>query len=58
MRTESPTVGWMQDAACLRAPKADQVAQAIRSYCAKSPYARGKWSRNLLTLLSVDLEND
>ena len=58
MRTESPTVARVQDAASLRAPKAEELAQALRSYCAEDPCVGGRWSGNLSTLLGVDLEND
>ena len=58
MRTESPTIARIQDAASLRSPKAEDLVQAIRSYCAEYPCVGGRWSGNLRTLLSVDLEND
>ena len=58
MRSECPTVARIQNAASLRAPKAGEAVQAIRTYCAEDPCVREKWSRNLRTLLSVDLEND
>ena len=45
-------------AASLRVPKAEELAQAIRSYCAEYPSERGKWSGHLRTLLSVDLKSD
>ena len=58
MRAESPTVARIQGAASLRVPKAEELAQAIRSYCAEYPSVRGKWSGHLHTLLSVDLKSD
>ena len=58
MRAESPTVSRIQSAASLRAPKAGELAQAMRSYCTEYPSVRGKWSGNLRTLLSVDLKSD
>ena len=58
MRAESPTVARIQGAASLRAPKAEELVQALRSYCAEYPSVRGKWCGNLRTLLSVDLRSD
>ena len=58
MRTECPTVARIQDAASLRAPNADELAQAIRSYRTKYRCVRRRWSSNLRTLLSIDLGND
>ena len=58
MRAESPTVARIQGAASLWAPKAGELAQAIRSYCSEYPSVRGKRSGNLRTLLSVDLKSD
>ena len=58
MRAENPTVARIQDAASLQAPKAEELVQAIRSYCADYPSVRGKWSDHLRTLLSVDLKSD
>ena len=58
MRAESGTVARIQRAASLRAPKAEELVQAIRSYCAEYPSVRRKWSGHLRSLLSVDLKTD
>ena len=58
MRAESRAVARIQRAASLRAPKAEELVQAIRSYCAKYPTVRRKWSGHLGSLLSVDLKSD
>ena len=49
VRAESPTVARIQGAASLRAPKAEELVQAIRSYCAEYPSVRGKWSGHMST---------
>ena len=58
MRAECPTVARIQGTASLQAPKAEELVQAIRSYCAEYPSVRAKWSGHLRTLLSVDLQSD
>lgn len=58
MRAEGPTVARIQGAASLRAPKAEELVHAIRSYCAEYPAVRGKWSGHLRSLLSIDLKSD
>ena len=58
MRSESPTIARIQAAAALRAPKIEELVQAIQSYCAAYPCVRGKWSGHLRTLLSVDVKSD
>jgi len=58
MRAENPTIARVQAAAALRAPKAEELVQAIQSYCAEYPCVRGKWSGHLRTLLSVDVKSD
>lgn len=58
IRSENPTIAWIQHTASLRAPKAEVLVQAIQRYCAEYPCADRKWSCNLRTLLDVDLENE
>ena len=58
MRAECPTVARIQRAASLRAPKSEELVQAIWSYCAEYPSVRRKWSGHLPSLLSVDLKSD
>ncbi len=58
MRAESLAVDQIQAKASLEAPKVGELIQAIKSYCARYPHVRGKWSGNLRALLSVDLEKD
>ena len=57
MRVESPTVARIQGVASLQSPKADELVQAIRSYCTEYPTVRATWSGHLRTLLSVDLKS-
>ena len=58
MRAESVVVDRIQDKACLGAPKAEELMQAIKRYCAEYSDVHRKWSGNLLAFLSVDLERD
>ena len=58
MRAESPTIARIQGTAALSLPKAEELVQAIQSYCAECPTVREKWSDNLRTLLSVDVKRD
>ena len=56
MRAECQTVAWIQKEARLRAPKVEELIQAIKNYCAEYSHVREKWSGNLQSMLSVDLE--
>ena len=58
IRVDCPTIARIQGAASLQAPKAEELVQAIRTYCAEYLSVRGKWSGHLRTLLSVDLQSD
>ncbi len=57
IKAESPTVTRIQDAASLQAPKAGELVQTIRNYCAEYPCVGRSWAGNLRDFLSVDLEN-
>ena len=57
IKTESPTVARIQDLAFLHTPKAGELVQMIRNYCAEYPCVGRSWSGNLRDFLSVDLEN-